>query len=372
MLKILSILNIVRLPFIGEKILFQKAKETTISDTELQRVIDKPKGITIQLKLMGIISLLFVFTITVIIVLATQFFREKTEELVDDMNLQNVRVTGSKVKTDIAAILDKATQMIVILQSESNSEKYVKLFFKNDPDFLLLGLYREVNGKLVPSKLIINNDYLNEYQLKKEDLEDIISLNKSVFSRSLEGEPILYNASPGAKEPVFALSFPQTDADNKDIIISIIKLEKIQSAFKKSGITEVFLVNGDGLVIAHDDPKVLFTSSNYSEILIVDQMLKSNVANGKKTYVGSDQKKYIGAYQKIGFANSGVISIVEEEKAMETVYNIQRRNFYIMMIGMSLALIVVFILAKTISNPILLLLSATSLPWAKDLKKEKK
>ena len=359
MLKILSILNIVRLPFIGEKILFQKAKETTISDTKLQRVIDKPKGITIQLKLMGIISLLFVFTITVIIVLATQFFREKTEELVDDMNLQNVRVTGSKVKTDIAAILDKATQMIVILQSESNSEKYVKLFFKNDPDFLLLGLYREVNGKLVPSKLIINNDYLNEYQLKKEDLEDIISLNKSVFSRSLEGEPILYNASPGAKEPVFALSFPQTDADNKDIIISIIKLEKIQSAFKKSGITEVFLVNGDGLVIAHDDPKVLFTSSNYSEILIVDQMLKSNVANGKKTYVGADQKKYIGAYQKIGFANSGVISIVEEEKAMETVYNIQRRNFYIMMIGMSLALIVVFILAKTISNPILLLLSAT-------------
>ena len=134
--------------------MFQKAKETTISDTELQRVIDKPKGITIQLKLMGIISLLFVFTITVIIVLATQFFREKTEELVDDMNLQNVRVTGSKVKTDIAAILDKATQMIVILQSESNSEKYVKLFFKNDPDFLLLGLYREVNGKSQYSLLV--------------------------------------------------------------------------------------------------------------------------------------------------------------------------------------------------------------------------
>ena len=38
------------------------------------------------------------------------------------MNLRNIAVTGSKVKTDISAILDKATQMIVILQSESNSE----------------------------------------------------------------------------------------------------------------------------------------------------------------------------------------------------------------------------------------------------------
>lgn len=77
---------------------------------------------------MGIISLLFILTVTVIIMLATQFFRSETEARVDDMNLQNVRVTGSKVKTDIAAILDKATQMVVILQSESNPEKFINLF----------------------------------------------------------------------------------------------------------------------------------------------------------------------------------------------------------------------------------------------------
>ena len=244
--------------------LFKKLSEDNNSiNSNKPKVIDKPKGITIQLKLMGIISILFIFTITIIIVLATQFFRQETESRIDDMNLQNVRVIGSKVKTDISAIIDKATQMIVILQSDSNPQKYINLFFKNDPDFLLLGLYRTENDKLIPSKLIINNEYLNEYQLNKEDLESIISLNKTVFARSFEGEPILYNASPGAKEPVFALSFPQTDADNKDIIVAIIKLEKIQSAFKKSGITEVFLSNGDGLVIAHDDPKVLFTSSNF-------------------------------------------------------------------------------------------------------------
>ena len=340
--------------------MFNKLQETqTISPEKVKPVVDKPKGFTIQLKLMGIISILFILTVTVIIMLATQFFRSETEARVDDMNLQNVRVTGSKVKTDIAAILDKATQMVVILQSESNPEKYINLFFKNDPDFLLLGLYRREEERLNPIKLILNKEYLNEYQLKNEDLESIITLNKSVFERSFEGEPILYNASPGAKEPVFALSFPQTDGDKQDIIIAVIKLDKIQSAFKKSGITEIFLVNGDGLVIAHDDAKVLFTSANFSELPIVDQMLKSNIANGKKTYKGADNKDYIGAYQKIGFANSGVISVVEEERAMESVYKIQSMNIKIMIIGVSLALIVVFIMAKTISNPILLLLSAT-------------
>ena len=121
------------------KDLFNKLQETqTISPEKVKPVVDKPKGFTIQLKLMGIISILFILTVTVIIMLATQFFRSETEARVDDMNLQNVRVTGSKVKTDIAAILDKATQMVVILQSESNPEKYINLFFKNDPDFLLL------------------------------------------------------------------------------------------------------------------------------------------------------------------------------------------------------------------------------------------
>ena len=115
------------------KDLFNKLQETpTISPEKVKPVVDKPKGFTIQLKLMGIISILFILTVTVIIMLATQFFRSETEARVDDMNLQNVRVTGSKVKTDIAAILDKATQMVVILQSESNPEKFINLFFKND------------------------------------------------------------------------------------------------------------------------------------------------------------------------------------------------------------------------------------------------
>lgn len=58
------------------KDLFNKLQETqTISPEKVKPVVDKPKGFTIQLKLMGIISILFILTVTVIIMLATQFFR---------------------------------------------------------------------------------------------------------------------------------------------------------------------------------------------------------------------------------------------------------------------------------------------------------
>ncbi len=328
--------------------------------SEKEKIQLKPKGFTIQVKMMTVISLLFIITSSTIIFLATFFFRNESERLIQLNNLRNVLITSQKVKSDITATIDKATQMILILEKDANPAGFISLFFKNDPDFLLLGLYKKnEEGKLVPVREIINQAYLDEYQLKKLDLENIITFNQSIFERSLDGESILYNASPGSKEPVFVVSFPQKDDNNAEIIITILKLEKIESSFKAVDNNITFMVNGDGILIAHPDPQLLFTSANFSDNPIVKVMLLENKPNLNMVFMGNDGKKYMGAFQKIGFANSGVVTLVEEEIVMEPVYNIQKRNIYIMIIGVCIALIIIFGLAKTISNPVLALLSAT-------------
>ncbi len=332
--------------------------EKIIQEVE-QKPTVKPKGFTIQIKLMGIISLMFILTSSAIIFIASYFFRTRTEQIIEEKNLKNVIIIGEKVQRDISAVIDKATQMILILEKDANPTGFISLFFKNDPDFILLGLYyKNEEGKLIPKKEIINQSYLDEYQLQKSDLENIVALNQSIFQRSFDGESMLYNASPGSKEPVFVLSFPQKD-DNKEIIISILKLDKIESSFKdKNNIT--FLVNGDGMLIAHPDEQLLFSSANFSDNEIVKFMLTDAKAkNLNKKFSEADGKRYFGAFSKIGFANSGVVTMIEEDIVMEPVYRVQRINLYIMIIGVSLSLIVIFILAKTISNPVIALLYAT-------------
>jgi adenylate cyclase len=337
--------------------------QNTIDENKIQEVEQKPtvkpKGITIQIKLMGIISLMFVLTSSAIIFIASYFFRASTEALIEEKNLKNVIITGEKVQRDITAVIDKATQMILILEKDANPAGFISLFFKNDPDFISLGLYyKNVDGKLIPKREIINQTYLGEYQLQKEDIENVIILNQSIFQRSFDGESMLYNASPGSKEPVFVLSFPQKD-DNKEIIISILKLDKIESSFKdKNNIT--FLVNGDGMLIAHHDEQLLFSSANFSDNEIVKMMLTDPKAkNLNRKFSDTDGKRYFGAFSKIGFANSGVVTMVEEDRVLEPVYKIQRINLYIMIIGVCISLIVIFGLAKTISNPVIALLYAT-------------
>ena len=137
-------------------------------------------------------------------------------------------------------------------------------------------------------------------------------------------------------------------------------MEKFLSAFKTSGITENFMVNGDGVVLAHPNSNIVLSGTNLSNSPIVKAMLKSTVDNGLTRYENEESKKfYMGSYKKIGFAGIGVISTVLEEKAFEQVYNIQRRNLLIMAITLCTAILVVFVYANTLTNPILNLVEAT-------------
>ena len=50
---------------------------------------------------------------------------------------------------------------------------------------------------------------------------------------------------------------------------------------------------------------------------------------------------------------------MEEDIAFKPVYQIQERNIYIMIISLCISLIIIFLFAKTISNPVLNLLGET-------------
>nr|WP_282097140.1 adenylate/guanylate cyclase domain-containing protein [Leptospira ryugenii] len=61
----------------------------------------------------------------------------------------------------------------------------------------------------------------------------------------------------------------------------------------------------------------------------------------------------------MGLAGLGVVSTVKEDDAFLAVYNIQRRNIYILLIILNVSVIIVFFFSRTISAPIIRLVSAT-------------
>lgn len=327
---------------------------------------EKPKTkFPIQLKLMGVISLLFALSVGAIIFIASYYFRYNADLQLRENNLKVAEVVGLKVKSDITGVVEKGRQIALTLTTPGLSPEQRKLllntFFEYDPEFEYLGIYENEGEVLQPRNKAINPAFLKNSALSEEDIESQVLRNQKFFSEAFLGQAVVVNTSQGYAEPSFAVAIPASENGSMDtILIMIVKLEKIVGAFEKKGIITTFLVNGEGYVIVHPKEELVQSAKNLSNLPIVKSMLTSPDNIRQESFLDPETaERFLGTFRKVGFASIGVITIVPEDKAFEAVYLIQERSLYIAGLGLSFALIFVFFFSKTITKPILALLSAT-------------
>ncbi|WCL48065.1 adenylate/guanylate cyclase domain-containing protein [Leptospira sp. GIMC2001] len=319
---------------------------------------------SIQVKMMGIISLILAITVSIIIGIATYFFKQDSETRVQENNLALVDLVGLKVSSDIQGIVTKAEQLIAnMIRTNLTAEdkRFInELFFQSDKDFLFVGLMRKSDAGLVADQKFFNEESLIEIGLSEDDVAQNILRNSEAIEKALTGKPLIINSTPGFSVQSFILAVPTNQESGiPKILVVMVKLDKIASAFTNKGIITTFMVNDEGRVIAHPVEEVILSSTSFLDSPIVKAMLASQVDQGQIRYKSPEGRPFMGSYQKIGFGDAGIVSIVSEDKAFQAVYRIQERNIYILIISLCLALVIVFFFAKSLSRPILTLLHAT-------------
>lgn len=320
---------------------------------------------SLQLKMMGVISLLFVLSVATIIIFASFYFKQSIELQLRDNNLRLTEIIGSKVSSDVLGVVEKGRQIAITLTTQGLPEEdrklLLKTFFKNDKEFIYLGIFEKRENTLVMKREIFNEEELKKSAVTEEDFHAVVNRNQEELTKAFNGQAVLLNSSPGFVEPSFAIAIPTAENGELDnALIIIVKLEKIIGAFTKKGIETTFMVNGSGTVIAHMNEELVLAATDLTSMPIVKTMLTNPNSKFQMSYLDEELGgSYLGSFQKIGFADAGVITIVSEEKAFEDVYKSQRSNLYIAGIGLCSALIFVFFFSKTITKPVLQLLSAT-------------
>ncbi|TGJ98520.1 HAMP domain-containing protein [Leptospira langatensis] len=330
-------------------------KEAPKSSEEALRTSAK---FPLQLKLMGVISLLLTLTVSTVILYASSEFKKNYEVRVLETNFSLVNILGIKVKSDLKDIRDKGKTLTEKLLDPKGPGAYADLFFRNEPDFLLAGIYSAQGQKLKKKVVLYNDSYLEGISSNRNELDSAIEQKESSLIKSIQSGGRIDNLTPNFKEPAFSISV--YDASSNSILIYILRSERLLSVFQKQDINVPFLINGDGDLIAHHDLQLLAAQTNWADLPIFETMLSSVREDSQQTrYEDSTKTKYYGSYQKLGFGGAGVIVSVPEEKVFEMVYRIQTKNLLIMAIALCVALIIVFFLARNITIPILKLLSAT-------------
>ncbi|MBM9576553.1 adenylate/guanylate cyclase domain-containing protein [Leptospira sp. 201903070] len=309
----------------------------------------------IRQKLMVIISFIILVSLGVIIALATYFFKSDNEVRIKENNLKLTDVISQKVRSDISSLTKRS---LLLARSVAGSEESNNILESED-DIFYLKIFRKENGDYNGVKRIASEASLREYKISGEDADKIVRKYLNGQKKAQIGKPVVYNVSPDFHKPVLFLSVALGDGVNSAVIVSLVKMDSILDSFKTSGITQFFLVGADGKLIAHSDPKLILEPTSLADDPIVKNLLESSISNGQTRYKGKDNQYYLGSFRRIGYAGLGVISSTSEKKAFEEVYNIQKRNLYLMFVVVNVSILFVFFYSRRLTRPILKLVDAS-------------
>ena len=317
----------------------------------------------IRTKLISIISLILITSMSGMIFLATYFFKSDNQIRANELNLKIAEITSLNIQTDFAALVEKLNLMgNTMIQNFPQKALFTDLFFANDRNMIYVGICAPAGNAFRTDNFIYSAAYFKETGFSLEEMPRVNAASAEAFSRAFGGEAFVQNVSKSFGAPAVVVALPfQKNADGSvaTVVFGYLKLDKFLQSFQTRDIFETFMVNSRGDIIAHPDSRIVLSHGNYINLPIVEEMLKSKLDNGQKRYRDADGVYRLGSFKKLGIGGLGIISTVSEEKAFKAVYQIQRRNILIMIIVLNFAILIVYFFSKTITTPIIRLFSAT-------------
>ncbi|MBP9023077.1 MAG: HAMP domain-containing protein [Spirochaetes bacterium] len=329
--------------------------------------------IPISLKMIFIISLVIILSFSLLTYISTYLFTSDSERNIESNTIQNANLISQKVKSDFLSVIEKSKIAILAVKEDNNSNSsgknlpdqendsalFSSLLFKRDPNMVYIGVLKKEKTSVKETKKLYNEIFLADAGLDSDIFSKILDSEKeSVFS-SINGADFALNLSSYFGRGVIGIIIPY-ESDSRAAMCMMVSTDKIYDAVKSPDLIKSFLVNGKGELLAHYDKKMVIENNSVADLPIVKRMTSSSINAEKIEYTDSSSKTWLGAYNKTGFSDTGVISIVSKDQAFGMVRKLQRQTILIAVIVLNLAILFVYFFSKTITKPIRKLVSISN------------
>ena len=308
----------------------------------------------IGVKMSFITSIIIILALTGMIVLATFFFLQDSQVRVEESNLKLSETIASQAEETLLQIGNNASLLLLGAgYGESpEEENYINYFFRSQQNILMVGVPGE-------ERLFYNANLMGDLGISEEFITGVMENYPDQIQLARGGTPSVFNVSVHFGVPMLGITIPyKQERGIKTLFIFTDIRQTLQKAVQSRGITDTFIVDSQGYLIAHPDGTVVTSGINMGDLPIVQELFSSAVNTGQIRFEEEEEVFYLGSYKKVSFGRLGVITTVPEKLAFEAIYKIQRRNILLMIMFVALAILIVYYYSKSLSNPIRRLVSA--------------
>lgn len=321
-----------------------------------------PFQISISTKLLIVISAILLSVTIPLSFKSASLFRDVSMKREESANLSHANAKAHEVSIVLKNIRDRVSimgSMLIFAQSQklSDVDSALNSIFLSDEDTISLTFYLNDKGAQ-KIKEFINHDKLEDAKVKEDYLYNLEKKYPFPIERVINGEYVIVNRSDNPTIPIVSIGIPLFKKENGEVsyfIVTDLKQSTFQKIFSDLSERKSYLVNPEGVLLAHYDDNMVMEHKNLKSISIVAKSLDSKMSQGAGSYVNqNDKRTYFAA-----FAHTTVGPVVISEIAAETILEpaamIQREVFYMTFMILSISLFVVFLFSLTLTRPIILL-----------------
>ena len=326
-------------------------------DDDYEKYLNQSKKTkyTIGGKLIGIISTLVVISLGLITLLVSYFVTKDVRINAEDNNLTLNERSADSAENLLGQYVNSVKLFLSMAENSTNDDYEKKqialMFFDANSDVAFVALPESQH-------IFVNKKYFIENEIDEKLVTNYLSQSETEIANAENGEEQVYNVSPVFRKEMLSIFYPLTGYENDSCFIFVFSSEKLSKGISSGNVNTTFIVNKDGDVLVHPDYDLVLQGKNLLEIKIVEQMLSSSESNRQLLYIDNSGDEYFGAYKKINPGNCGVITTVKSSIVYEGVNATTRRNLYLLCSVLAIAIIIVFLFSKSISQPVKALASA--------------
>jgi adenylate cyclase len=326
--------------------------------------------LTIGTKLIGLIAFLLVGSVTTIVYQSTEMYVSNDKENIRVSNVETTSSLANQTREIFGDLSDKMRFLGMILWQNSAAPSpaadnpVAKSLFERDKDFVGFMVQKlDEHGALVVLSTAFSPEMAGLGDGSGENALAAFASDKSFsVSQLLKGEsqisPLKFaDGSTGIAVSIPLVQSETTPGTFSHTATAFIRPGKFSKIFSESARGSSFLVNREGLVLAHTDATRV--GESFSNLAVVKEFLAGSKTQNMVPYTDPlTNEARIASYRVVGFAGLGVVSEVPEALAYQAATTMEQRSILVGFIILFIAFWAGYMYSGTITRPIQTLVHA--------------
>jgi signal transduction histidine kinase len=313
------------------------------------------------LKLLLLVSALVLAATAAYLALAVKLFRDDKTQLIYEMNASTVKTVAAQTQSQLMKVADK----VKLLTQGHRDEAWIRAVFEAEPDLIAYTLYQPTEDpaqwKAVAS--VHNGDFLKLYGLPATEIDRIREQSPVPFAKVLSKRSWAANATLPSGAPILTLALaieiagPAREGNQAVAVVDVRSDRLLKLLSESRAIATVFVVDGDGNVVAHPDSDLVTHRTSLLDVPVVRDALDSQIAFQLKQFDWNNGR-WLGAFADVGIGGLKVISEVAEAEAFHASRRLVQKSLLFALVVITAALLISGWMARSFTDPISRLLAA--------------